>query len=146
MKNRIAVVLLSILCLLDGTLIYSIARAPNLYLNQLVHRIFSDELISRLQSIFQNVHLPGWLIYSLPDALWMLALTLLILLVWNFRLNRISILWMCIAIISGVLIECLQAFHLIRGTFDPVDLAFIFVGAFIPISISILNVKSCKTS
>ncbi len=146
MKKRFVALLISGLCLGGGILIYSISRPDTIYINRWIADLISDRSRGILHSIYQNVHLPGWIIYSLPDALWMSALTLMILMVWNFRLNGKSIVWIGLAIISGFLFECLQVFHLIRGTFDPVDLVFMFLGAFLPISISLLNVKSWKTS
>ncbi len=72
--------------------------------------------------------MPKWVIYSLPDGLWMFSCTSLILNVWNNRLNKQSIVWIISMPAIAILSEFLQLFHLIRGTFDILDIASYLIG------------------
>ena len=72
--------------------------------------------------------MPKWVIYSLPDGLWMFSCTSLILNVWNNRLNKQSIVWIISMPAIAILSEFLQLFHFIRGTFDILDIARYLIG------------------
>jgi len=89
--------------------------------------------------------IPGWIIYSLPDALWMMALITLILFIWDFKLNVRSIPWIVSAILTGLTLEIFQGFHLIRGTFDINDLILIVIAAICPLSFTFIKQFTCKT-
>jgi len=145
MKTRSLVLLFIFMLLTGGVLIYSVTRSESIYLNQWLAHIANGKVNLFLQGLFQNAQIPQWIIYSLPDALWMLALTLVMLLIWDFRLHKKSIPWIASAIVAGILFEIAQGFHIVRGTFDIVDLMFILVAAFIPISITMLKLNSCET-
>ena len=146
MKNRSLVLLFIMICLTGGVLIYTITRTETIYINQWLSHIGNGKALLFLQGLFQNGQIPQWIIYSLPDALWMSALMLLILMIWNFKLHLKSIPWVVMAILTGVSYEIFQGYHLIRGTYDPVDLLFIMIGAFLPISFTLLKICLCKTS
>ncbi|MEP6646987.1 MAG: hypothetical protein ABJC12_07850 [Saprospiraceae bacterium] len=141
MKKRIAVILLSFLFLLVGALIYSIARTPGLYINQWIDYLFSAGTIHRLQIISQRIDLPSWLINSMPDALWMASLTLMILVIWDFKLYSKSVTWLLLALFTGLGFEILQKFGIVPGTFDFTDLIFILIGALLPVSYFYLRHK-----
>ena len=88
--------------------------------------------------VFMNAEvLPDWYIYSMPDALWMLALTLSILLIWEFRWSMESLFWYVLAVTVGIAFEIAQVFGLIPGTFDLIDLAFVVTAGLLPILFTI---------
>jgi len=145
MKYRIGVLFFIITCLLSGTLIYAFARPGTIYLNQWLDHIVGDNFQQYLSAMISGFDIPGWIIYSLPDALWMMALITLILFIWDFKINSKSIPWIFSAFITGILIEIFQVFHLIRGTFDRNDLLFMIVAACIPLSFTLKNQVKCKT-
>src|SRR5688572_28335442 len=65
---------------------------------------------------------PEWLRFSVPDALWVYALT------WSVaRLQResrpiVRIAWLSIPALLGPGAELAQVIHVVPGTFDPIDL------------------------
>lgn len=146
MKKHLIGILIAFPCLIGGVLIYAISRPRGLYINLWLSKLISPKIDTWFHSGNNTPNLPEWFIYSLPDALWMLTLMLIILMIWNFRLNRKSIPWISLAFVTGISFEFLQAFHIVRGTFDAIDLAFIIAGGLIPVSITLLNFTSCKTS
>ena len=145
MKYRIGVLFFIITCLLSGTIIYAFARPGTIYLNQCLDQIFGDNFHQNLSSMISGFDIPGWIIYSLPDALWMMALITLILFIWDFKLNVRSIPWIVSAILTGLTLEIFQGFHLIRGTFDINDLILIVIAAICPLSFTFIKQFTCKT-
>lgn len=146
MEQRSLVLLGILMCLFCGTLIYATTRSESIYLNQFLVQVAGRDILSSLQSVVENSRIPRWIIYSLPDALWMWTLTILVLLIWDFKLHRKSILWVAGAVLAGILLEVLQGFNIGYGTFDVTDLVLILIAAFIPVSFIILKQLTCKTS
>jgi hypothetical protein len=91
---------------------------------------------------FRNF-LPDWLIYSLPDGLWIFSYMSLILLIWKNKINLHNIIWIVIAPVIVILFEFGQLLYITKGTFDYNDIAFYIVGTILPISLytKLLNPK-----
>lgn len=145
MKYRVRVLLFIIFCLFIGALIYAITRPDNIYLNRWIDLISDGSIRRGLLSLISVTNLPNWIIYSLPDALWMLGLVTLVLLIWDFKINSRSIPWIILAILTGIFYEIFQAFRLVKGTFDIIDIGVMIVAALIPLSLTYLKQFSCKT-
>lgn len=75
---------------------------------------------------------PDWLIFALPDGLWMFSLGLIIGAIWNFTWNSTSIFWYTCALCAGLLHELLQLTQVIPGVFDWMDMLFILCGGVLP--------------
>jgi len=72
--------------------------------------------------------LPAWVTFSLPDALWAFALMRVFCIIWKDRLTRESAPWLFGAAVIAVGSELGQALSVVPGTFDPIDLVFLFIG------------------
>jgi hypothetical protein len=70
---------------------------------------------------------------SLADGLWMMALCLVILSIWEFKISATSISWYVIAILIGISYEVLQSTDFIYGVFDWIDIVAISIGSAIPL-------------
>ena len=79
---------------------------------------------------------PNWFIYSLPDGIWVYSLSSALLLLWDGKLTG----WLFIPFLGGVMLEFFQAWNLLTGTFDIVDV-FFTISALI-LSISIFTTKN----
>lgn len=145
MKNRLHALTIAVVCLLAGAAIYFITRTDNILINQWVARIADGKVLHFFQGVVSNKWVPEWIMYSLPDALWMLALTLIILMIWDFKIHRRSMTWLAMGVIAGTGLELMQGFHLMRGTFDIADLLFTFLAASIPITITLLKQRLCAS-
>lgn len=108
-----------------GALIYLVSRTNDIYLNQAIALSGTRNL---LQPFLSFVHMPHWMIYSLPDGLWMFSLTMIMLYIWNFKLTRQSFPWLLTSLCCGIGFELLQKFHYVFGTFDFLDLVTILIG------------------
>lgn len=65
--------------------------------------------------------IPGWVLFSLPDALWSYAFTCGLCFVWASHKCWHRFLWIFTPLILSVSIECLQASGFLVGTFDWID-------------------------
>ncbi len=66
--------------------------------------------------------LPDWTRFSLPDALWVYALTFAVVALWGGSSGRERWGWYLVVLTLGVGAELGQAVEVVPGTFDPVDL------------------------
>ena len=70
-----------------------------------------------------------FVLYNLPDGLWMFSLCLLIILIWNNQSKSSMMIWLTIGLTLSFLLEILQRYGLILGTFDWIDI-LVFAIAF----------------
>lgn len=87
-----------------------------------------DSLFGGLPELFTvNADIPGWMKYTLPDALWYVALLSFMRPVTLKKSIPCPFLTV-IALLSGPLHEFLQLAHIAHGTYCPYDmLAYIFI-------------------
>ena len=76
--------------------------------------------------------LPNWILYSLPDGLWIFSYTTLILLIWNNTITKINIIWLVVLFTMIVIHELGQLCNIFKGTFDISDLVFYIAFAIVP--------------
>jgi hypothetical protein len=145
MKKHGLSLILILLSLILGTLIYFVTRSDSVLLNHWLVQMDDGRFIRLFQNSISNANIPDWIIYSLPDALWMLAFMMTVLLIWDFQINSKSIQWVLLAGSAGVLYEIFQGINLIPGTFDFADLLFLIFGAVVPISIIFIKKHLCVT-
>ena len=91
-----------------------------------------------LPPILQNLEIPNWVKYSLPDALWLFSFTYIIINIWNYKINEHSFFWVFSATLIGIFSEIGQLIELIPGTFDKVDLILLLIAAILPFKSIIL--------
>jgi hypothetical protein len=131
-QKHIRILLTAVTPLIFGGLIYIIYRSETLLMFKYFNKIGLSENIIKLRQVFENIILPSWTIFSLPDALWIFSFTNLMLIIWDYRITIQSIIWILIGPFIGIVLEIGQAFHLIRGTFDIIDLIFIIIASILP--------------
>lgn len=63
---------------------------------------------------------PSWMLYNLPDGIWLFAYSILIGSFWNFKIKDC---WMFILVMPSICIphEILQGLGIMHGTYDPSD-------------------------
>jgi hypothetical protein len=70
-----------------------------------------------------HIHLPKWIEYNLPDGLWLFALLNLLQLVWDKPGCFLQLLfWSTVTTALAIVTEFLQGAHIIKGTFDTMDI------------------------
>jgi hypothetical protein len=77
----------------------------------------------------QNIKIENdWILYSLPDGLWMFSLTTILLYIWENKINQLNLGWILLVPILAVMSEFCQKHTIIHGTYDPKDLLAYFLG------------------
>lgn len=82
--------------------------------------------------VFILPDMPNILKYSLSDGLWMLALSMTIILIWEFKACRSFYVMYSLSLLAALGFEIFQINQLIPGTFDPFDCIAILIGGGIP--------------
>lgn len=77
----------------------------------------------------------SWVLFNLPDGLWLYSFTSFLCLVWADRLGT-CIVYCLLALAVAVGSEMLQRTGQINGTYDPVDILSYCVGFFLALIIS----------
>lgn len=79
--------------------------------------------------------LPNWLLYSVPDGMWIFSYVTLILAIWKNCITRENIFWLIVIPLVAVLSEFGQMAGIIPGTFDIIDVLLYVLGFLLPIFI-----------
>ena len=118
--QKTSLVALSIMFILIGGFIYLFFRPHTL--NMFVWlRIINCEQFFQLREYNHNLKFLDFLIFSLPDGLWILSLLIILGLIW--KKHRIFfIIYSSFFTGISILFEFFQKFGLIPGTFDIADI------------------------
>jgi hypothetical protein len=112
---------------MGGAIIYIMFRPTNLLMFYWINSIGLMDLVNEIRPDIRN--LPEWVIYSLPDGLWIFSYCLFIGHIWNYNLKR-SFFFLALLPIYAISNEIMQHFHFFSGTFDWMDL-FAYLTAFV---------------
>lgn len=119
-----------------GIMIYVLYREPTF---NAVNWLGLKESLKNISMRDNLIDLPNWVVYNLPDGLWMLAFTYLVLFIFEFKFKRNFIFFtLFMPLTISLISEIGQSFRFIQGTFDPLDILFYIIGYSLPI---ILNLK-----
>jgi len=105
--------------LLLGSMIYILFRSESLLYNRLLGSLFHP--IATPKTAIEQL-----IVYSLPDGLWAMSYTMLIL---HIRKNTkiTTLIWASIIPLLGIISEIAQYFFILPGTFDIFDLSMYIV-------------------
>ena len=133
MNRKYKIIIHVIIPVLIGGFIYILFRENNLLMFSWFESLGLDSITNYLRNnyLFNN-QIPEWIIYSLPDGIWIYSFTSLMLIIWYRDSNKIKYYWLLIGPILGVSAEICQLIEIIPGTYDNLDLAFCICGSFIP--------------
>lgn len=120
-------IIFSSFSLMGGAMIYLLFRPTHLLMFRWLDSIGLMDFVDSIRANQKNV--PEWIIYSLPDGLWMFSYCLFIGCIWDFDIRECLFI-LVILPIYAVTIEIMQYFHLVSGTFDFMDLV-VFLTAFV---------------
>lgn len=118
-KNRIALIT-AFLFLLIGGFIYVCFRSKDIHLYKFMQFIGFSGPIDSLRSY--HLSLPPWVIYSLPDALWISAYLLTLNAIWKYKNTPVYKILAYTMPAIAICTEFLQTFDWFHGTFDKIDL------------------------
>jgi hypothetical protein len=123
----------AVLPVLIGGVIYVCWRAQSILMFAWFRQIGLDPLIIRLRNFSAPAmsFLPSWFLFSLPDALWVYALTAFLANSWlKVNHQKLRFAWLSVGFILGAGAELGQLVGVVPGTFDLVDF-FLCLTAFV---------------
>lgn len=127
--NIIRTLLLHVMLpLLIGGLIYLLFRNERLIMFDWIRFLGFKESLDLLRNDFSILKsfIPNWVLFSLPDGLWVYSFSSAIIIIWNDN-RKVLILLLTIPLIFGPAVELLQFLKLFKGTFDIKDLIITIV-------------------
>lgn len=123
---------------LIAILIYLVFRSRNLIL----YRWLGINTASLLPIYYKNVNnniFVSWLIYSLPDGLWLYSFIMLMVIIWKDENKRVKYAFALCGMFIAITDEIGQLFHIFKGTFDIGDIiAYLTAGILAVYSIKLL--------
>ena len=126
--------------LLIGGFTYLFFRSDSLLMFTWCNSIGILSEIKYIRNILFEIKFPSWVIYNLPDGLWVFSYVNLMLIIWKCKIKKNSIIWISFIPILAIVSELLQLNGLVFGTFDWRDILFYLLGSMIPI-LQIINSK-----
>lgn len=143
MRLNNAALAIQVLSIISGGLIYCVFRTKSLLLFDWIRFLSLEAPIDLIRTISYDSMsiIPNWLLFSLPDGLWVFSYSCLIWCIWDFKLNRGNIFWF--ALLPGLALgsEVMQLFRVLSGTFDCVDMLAYITGFLAPLFIFNINIK-----
>jgi len=134
---------LSILALLLGGLIYILFRASEPVFFNWIRAVGLEGWLNnaRSKSLSSSLHLPAWIVYSLPNGLWAFAYAFLITGIWWGSGSWLKYFWMASIPLLVLGYEFLQYAGIIPGIFCMQDIALGITGMTIGITAGIFTTK-----
>jgi hypothetical protein len=121
-----------ILPLLVGGLVYVRWRAPELLMFDWFRMLGLEPLALRFNVARAGAEpgVPLWLIYSLPDGLWVYALTAFFVRIWSgVKSSPVKTFFLSLSLVLGAGSELGQLARFVPGTFDWIDFFFYIIAA-----------------
>lgn len=121
-----------------GGLIYICWRNPSLIMFDWYHQISLGSVVSQIRASapINCIPISGWILYSLPDALWVYSLTMFMAFIWSKPKSSIMrSIWLGTGFLFGIGIELCQFAGFVQGTFDPTDILLCCLAAATALSI-----------
>lgn len=113
---------IALIPVLFGGLIYLLYRPKNIILFEVLDKLGDSTAVDIVRSKVEHVHLPDFVVYSLPAGLWT-ASYLMAMYLCTKQLNKKMRLSLAQPLpISAVILEFMQQFGLCPGIFDICDL------------------------
>lgn len=135
--------LIPLVTILIGGFIYILFRTTTLKMFRWFNAIgLSNEITSiRNQALKYANEIPSWVIFSLPDGLWVFSFITLMLSIWKNSINRQSLCWICSLPLIAILSEYAQLLKIVPGTFDSIDVTIYLLGTMLPLLIFKININ-----
>jgi hypothetical protein len=123
-RKRVLFLVLHVLApVIAGGLIYVRWRDANLLMFRWFRVLRLETVVAWLRTgAAEPTGWSFWLAYSLPDGLWVYALTALMIFLWRDARSPMKFLWPCLGLLLGAGSELGQLAGIIPGSFDVIDL------------------------
>lgn len=122
---------ITLFALLAGGLIYVCWRSETIVMFTWFNSIGIARPIEVLRNTMSSYShlLPGWFLYSLPNALWLFSGLVIFDVIWGPKITFSKLLWLSIMGIVATGVEVGQALKLFPGTFDYNDISLMLIAS-----------------
>lgn len=122
-------IIIAIFSLIVGGIIYLLWRSSTLLMFTWIEKFNLYNKVDSLRiSISEtSIFLPNWVLYSLPNALWLLSGLLLFFYIWDNNYSTHRNFWVGLFLFASFGSEFGQALSIIPGTFDWNDIIFMCI-------------------
>lgn len=134
---------LPVIAIFFGGIIYILFRpSEHVFFNWIRAAGFTHLLsVIRHNTFFTGLHLPGWIVFSLPNGLWAFAYAFLITAIWSGSQSWLKYFWMASIPLLVLGYEMLQYKEFIPGTFCMQDITLGTAGLILGIIIGLKITK-----
>lgn len=122
-KTRCLYLSMSLVSFLTGTAVYLLFRTTDLYMFSAIKSLPVYHKLDVLRKSCSGFTMPDWVVYNVPDGLWLFAYLLLIEAIWLNDTGRAKSLFLCALPALAVATEFLQMWNPSFGTGDVWDVA-----------------------
>jgi hypothetical protein len=122
---------------LVGASIYVAFRSTDLLVFRWLDALGLYDPVIGLRSHIDASLLPEWMLYSLPDGIWVYATTCWMILIWRGSYNWTGVPWILGSVTVAIASELGQAVGLVPGTYQHLDI-FFYLGGFL-LALSLLG-------
>lgn len=120
-KSPCLVWAIALMPVLLGGLIYLLYRPKNIILFEVLDKLGGSTTVDIVRSKVEHIHLPDFVVYSLPAGLWTASFLMAMYLCIRQQNKRIKLSLALPLPVSAVVLEFMQQFGLCPGTFDIYD-------------------------
>nr|WP_319571246.1 hypothetical protein [uncultured Draconibacterium sp.] len=126
-----------------GGAIYVIYRHNSITMFKWLEFLFLTDTVTLIREYLSPTRefIPDWVVFSMPDGLWVYSFSSSFLIIWKDNLSS-AIPWILCPLLLGTLAEVFQYFTILSGTFDLVDFYSYITASFL--SVSIFKLKNSK--
>ena len=133
MSNVLKLFIHVVMPMILGGFLYILFREDSIVMFDWYNSLGFESIIYHFrENINTNIHLPKWIVYSLPDGIWIYSLTSLMLIIWYKDSSKTKYIWFLIGPILGISAELGQLINIVPGTFDNTDLIFCLIASITP--------------
>lgn len=119
------------ICLLAALFLYLFYRNGDTVVNRIAAELFSDGEFGKVKTAVQAaLQLPNWMIFALPEALWVYSVVLLSKNLF-FTIGRYSVKCIYIPLLFAYVWELFQLTGITKGRFDFLDLSLCTLAYFL---------------
>jgi len=132
--NQFLAISIALSSIIAGGIIYLTLRGTSLLIFDWLDFVGLSNFFQHSQNQFAAIKsiCPEWVIYSLPDGLWVFSFTLFSLAYYKFNLNLGQLIFTFSIAGVGITLEFFQFINCNFGTFDIIDLSFYIAGSSLP--------------
>ncbi|HSU14625.1 hypothetical protein [Longimicrobium sp.] len=125
-----------------GSAVYLLWRSPRLRVFRWMEAASLDGALASARAVVAGIRLPGWMLFSLPDALWVYAFVACMALIWRGKPVRQAAFWIALGPALSLGSELAQLAGIVPGTFDPADFWLGALASAIPLHL--LYLRECS--